>query len=252
MNEVANYIKQKNAKMPDQPFRFKQFSMYHHRSTMKIGTDAVLLGIWTEVKGANRVLEVGAGSGVISLLLASRNAESKIDAVEIDEDSCVEAGENFANSPFAERLRVLKDDFNAFVAVNKTKYDLIVSNPPFFVNDMKSTDPKKKLARHTGTLSYEQLVRGVVEILNEKGKFSLVLPYSQRRNFLNICTRNGLWLQKELLIFPKPCKEPNRVNMQLGFEKKSLISEKFIIRNEDGSFTQMYLKTVGDYYISVK
>ncbi len=226
--------------------------MYHHRSTMKIGTDAVLLGIWTDVSGVNRILDVGTGSGIISLLLASRNAGATIDAVEIDTDSCKEAGGNFAASPFAARMRVYNKDFKLFADENREKYDLVVSNPPFFVNDMKSVDTKKKLARHTETLSYGQLVKGVTQVLDGKGKFCLVLPYAQRRNFLNICAKYGMFLQKEMLIFPKPCKEPNRVNMQLGFEKRKPVTGKFIIRNEDNTFTNVYLKTVGDYYISVK
>jgi tRNA1Val (adenine37-N6)-methyltransferase len=234
------------------PFRFKQFSMYHHRSTMKIGTDAVLLGIWAEVGGVRRILEVGTGSGVISLLLASRNGNCIIDAVETDNDSCIEAGENFANSPFSARMNLIKGDFNIFAAGNRTKYDLIISNPPFFVNDMKPEDPKKRMARHTGTLSYVQLVKGVAGLLEKSGKFCLVLPYGQRRHFLDICTRYGLFPEREMLIFPKPCKEPNRVNMELGFEKKEPVSDKFIIRNENGTFTEMYLKTVENYYISVK
>ncbi len=233
-------------------FRFRQFSMHHHRSTMKIGTDAVLLGIWTAVEGATTILDVGTGSGVIALLLASRASHAAIDAVDIDEDSCREAAENFDRSPFKERMRVFHDDFQRFSASRNEKYDLIVSNPPFFVNDMPSSHAKKVLARHTQTMDYRSLLKGAVKLLAPGGNFSLVLPYAQKQFFVSLAAERGLYLQREMLIFPKPCYPPNRINMQFGFEKTGLRSEKFVIRNEDGSFTPMYKAFVGDYYISVK
>ena len=226
--------------------------MYHHQSTMKIGTDAVLLGIWSDVADAKQILDVGTGSGILALLLSSRNKIATVDAVEIDSDSCREAELNFNNSPFAGRLHIIKQDFNKFAAETRKKYDLVISNPPFFVNDMKSSRDKKRLARHTDSLTYKQLIQGVTSVLSKTGKFCLVLPYSQKQFFLKTCADYGFHLQKEMIIFPKPCKEPNRINMQLGFEKKLLITRKFVIRNENGSFTSDYLNTESDYYISVK
>ncbi len=226
--------------------------MYHHRATMKIGTDAVLLGIWTDVKGVSNILDVGTGSGIIALLLASRTTDAVIHAIDIHNDSCLEAAENFRGSPYGNRMAVFHDDFVRFAPKHATQYDLIVSNPPFFVNDMRSSSSEKVLARHTQSLDYNTLVDGVKKLLAPKGIFSLVLPYVQKQHFVSLAAAAGLHLQREMLIFPKPCYPPNRINMQFGFEQKPVVSEKFIIRNEDGSFTKRYKDYTGDYYISVK
>ncbi len=232
-------------------FHFRQFSMHHHQSTMKIGTDAVLLGIWADVSPAQRVLDVGTGSGIVALLLASRTKTAWIDAVEIDRSSCIEAGQNFTASPFSDRLQIIHNDFIRFSKQAQTKYDLIISNPPFFIDDLISENRQKTLARHAQSLPYEQLLEGVVKLLNKKGNFSLVLPYILSRRFLKWAREKDLYLQREMLIFPKPCLSPNRVNLQLGFEEKAVKREKFIIRNEEGHFTKEYLNRVDDYYLSV-
>ncbi len=232
-------------------FRFKQFSMHHHQSTMKIGTDAVLLGISTDVSQAQRVLDVGTGSGILALLVASRTKTAWIDGVEIDKASCIEAGQNFTASPFSQRLQIIHNDFTRFSQQPQAKYDLIISNPPFFIHDLISKNRQKTLARHAQSLPYDQLLEGVVRLLSPQGIFSVVLPYYQSRQFITLAAQQNLLLQKEMLIFPKACKEPNRANLQLGFVKKPVIRDKFIIRNEEGRFTKEYLKKVDEYYISV-
>jgi len=236
---------------PDtRPFHFKTFSLHHHRSTMKVGTDAVLLGIWTELSGTQKVLDVGAGSGILSLLLAAR-ADLKIDAIELDEASSREAAENFAAADFRTEFHVIHSDFNTFSEASEKKYDLIISNPPFFINDQKSEKQSKRQARHTDTLTYEQLIDGAMRLLNAEGKISVVLPYRESRIFVQHAKASGLFLQKQMIIFPKPCMEPNRINLLFSKTDHTLITEKFIIRNEDGSFTQQYRNFVGDYYLSV-
>jgi len=237
---------------PDtRPFHFQQFSLHHHRSTMKVGTDAVLLGIWTELGGVKDVLDIGTGCGIISLLLAARSISVKVDAVETDSNSFEEANGNFSASPFAGRLQVFHADINYLVPDSGKKYDLVVSNPPFFINDHRPEHTGRKLARHTDTLHYDQLVEAVLRFLKPEGHFSVVLPYRESKVFLALAEQSGLHLQRRMLIFPKPCKEPNRVNLLLGTSAAALETEKFIIRNEDGSFTQQYLDMVKGYYLSL-
>lgn len=232
------------------PFHFKKFSLHHHRSTMKVGTDAVLLGIWTDLTDVKTVLDVGAGSGILSLLLASRQ-ELQIDAVELDEDSCEEASENFAAAVLESELNVIHSDFNSFTTTAQKKYDLIISNPPFFINDQKSEKVSRRQARHTDTLTYEQLILGAKELLIPEGKISVVLPYRESRIFIHLANDAELYLQKQMLIFPKMGLEPNRINLLFSTKESELITEKFIIRNEDGSFTQQYRDFVGDFYQSI-
>lgn len=235
-------------KLDQRPFHFKQFSLHHHRSTMKVGTDAVLLGIWTELNGVKTVLEVGTGSGIISLLLASR-AKLKIDAVELDKASCEEATENFAAAELKSELKVFHSDFNDFVASHQEKYDLIISNPPFFINDLKSENQSRRQARHTDTLTYGQLIQGTLKLLNPLGKLSVVLPYKESRIFIPMAKEVGMFLQKQMLVFPKHCTPPNRINLLFGKEESVLKTDKLIIRKEDGNLTQQYLDLVDDFYL---
>ncbi len=238
-------------KAPDiRPFHFKQFSLYHHRSTMKVGTDSVLLGVWTDLNGIKEALDVGTGCGILPLLLTARS-NLHVDAVELDRNSFEEAGDNFAASPFSNQLYPFCADFSVFVRRSNKKYDLIISNPPFFINDRKSESAQKRQARHTDSLTYEQLIDGICQLLNPYGRISVVLPYREGKDFIRLAGEKGLFLQRQMLIFPKPCKSPNRMNIQLGFGPKPVKAEKFIIRNEDGSFTSQYISFLEDYYVSI-
>jgi len=237
--------------LPDtRPFHFQQFSLFHHRSTMKVGTDAVLLGIRTNLNGVGEVLDIGTGCGIIPLLLAARDTEVRVDAVDLDAASFKEASENFLRAPFANRLKAFHADIKCFIPEAGKKYDLVISNPPFFINDRRPQRTGRKLARHTDSLRYDQLVAAVLRFVKPEGRFSVVLPYRESKVFLDIAEQSGLHLHYRLLIFPKPCKEPNRVNLLLSFSATVLRTEKFIIRNEDGSFTRQYLDTVKDFYLS--
>ncbi|MBE0649384.1 MAG: methyltransferase [Bacteroidales bacterium] len=236
--------------MDTRPFHFKSFSLHHHRSTMKVGTDAVLLGIWTDLTNVRSALDVGTGCGIISLLLASR-AQVSVDAIELDKDSFEEAKQNFGESPYSDCFRIFNSDFNDFVPPKNKKYDLIISNPPFFVNDLRSTDPKKRMARHTQTLTYDRLLKVSMELLNPNGKISVVLPYRESRLFLQQAILAGFFVEKKMLIFPMLGKEPNRINILIGHKSVEEQTEKFMIRDEYGEFTNQYVDFVKDYYVSV-
>ncbi len=236
--------------MDTRPFHFQSFSLHHHRSTMKVGTDAVLLGIWTDLRGVKSALDVGTGCGIISLLLVSRGTLS-VDAVDLDADSVEEAQQNFQDSPFSNRLRVFQSDFHDFVSSAGQKYDLIISNPPFFINDLHSADPRKSMARHTHSLTYRQLVVGARALLNPEGKIAVVLPYRESRFFLERAMEAGFFVEKQLLIFPMIGKEPNRINLLLGRQPVEAQTDKFMIREESGKFTSQYVDFVKDYYVSV-
>ncbi len=134
-------------------FQFKQFELFDDRSTMKIGTDAVLLGAWSNVENASRILDVGTGSGIIALMLAQRS-NTLVDAIEIDKNSARQAVDNFKLSVWENKLQVYNTSFQTFAASNTSTYDLIVSNPPFFADALKSDKSHRNLARHTDTLSF--------------------------------------------------------------------------------------------------
>ena len=219
---------------------------------MKVGTDAILLGLWVETAEAKKILDVGAGCGIISLLLASR-CSAPIDAVELDEESAGEASRNFTNSPVSYRMKVIHADFNIFSTSCPEKYDLMVSNPPFFINDMPSNDLKQRQARHHTTLSYDQLLKGGAHILFPGGKLCVVLPFSNHRIFIELAGNHGMFPQRQQLIFPFRGSQPNRINLCLGFQDpEKIITEKFIIREENKMFTKQYVELLKDYYIGLK
>ena len=235
--------------MDCRPFFFKKFGLFHHRSTMKIGTDAILLGRWTEVSENDDVLDIGTGCGLIPLMLAQKGIKSA-DAVELDNDSYEEAAQNFSNSAWNSRLSAIHDDIKHYSEVCEKKYDLVVSNPPFYFGDNIPEKTKKGLARHTNTLSYNDLLSSVKKLMKPYGRFSLVLPAIESKTFLKDAENQGFFLKKELLIVPIEGKEPNRINMQLVVNQVDKTeSETFILRNTDHSFTKEYKDFLKDYYL---
>jgi tRNA1Val (adenine37-N6)-methyltransferase len=217
---------------------------------MKVGTDATILAVWADLHGVESILDVGSGSGIISLLLAAR-CNAHIHAVEIDTASVEESSENFRNSTFSHRLSVEKTGFVEYAASCDNRFDLIISNPPFFVNyNFKPKEESRKNARHIDTLDFQQLCSGVSKILKTTGKFCLVLPQAEQQNFLEIATRNQLHLQKQMHIFPIRKQAANRVNMQLGFENPGkIMTENYTIRENDLTFTAQHIQFLRNYYI---
>lgn len=231
-------------------FHFKQFSLHHHRSSMKVGTDAIILAVWTDLNSVGSILDIGSGSGIISLLLASRSS-ARIHAVEIDSASIEESTENFRNSKFSHQLSVEKVGFMEYAITSSYRYDLIVANPPFFSNyTFKPKEETRKNARHVDTLNFEQLCSGVSKLLKPDGKFCLVLPQVEQKKLIETASRFNLHLQKQLSIFPIRNQTANRVNLQLGFQKtEKIITDNYTIRENDLTFTAQHINFLKDYYI---
>lgn len=232
------------------PFHFKHFSLFHHRSTMKVGTDAILLGRWTEVKPEDVVLDIGTGCGLLPLMLAQKGV-AQVDAVDMDKDSIEEATINFEASQWRDQLHAFCMDIVDFQP--DKKYDLIVSNPPFFNRYSKCDEERKSRARHNDmSLSYASLCSVVARLLKPDGRFCVVLPVQVSNEFLHEATENGLFLHKRLTIIPIEGKEPNRYNLELGFGKGEAVGEEiFVIRGADKRFTTQYNEFLKDYYLGL-
>ena len=232
------------------PFHFKHFSLYHHRSTMKVGTDAILLGRWTEVKPTDVVLDIGTGCGLLPLMLSQKGV-AHVDAVDIDKASIEEAKVNFEASQWHEHLKAFCIDIVDFQT--DKKYDLIVSNPPFFNRFSKCDSERKSRARHNDAgLSYATICQEVGRLMQPDGRFALVLPADVSMEFLDTAERYGLYLHKRMTIVPIAGKEPNRVNLELGFEKSdNIFEETFVIRDADKRFTAQYNEFLKDYYLGL-
>ena len=232
------------------PFHFKHFSLFHHRSTMKVGTDAILLGRWVEVKPTDVVLDIGTGCGLLPLMLSQKGV-AQVDAVDIDKASIDEATVNFEASQWRDQLKAFCMDIADFQP--EKKYDLIVSNPPFFNRYSKCDEERKSRARHNDmSLSYASLCTVAARLLKPDGRFALVLPLNVTNEFMEAASRVGFSLQKRLTIIPIEEKDPNRVNLELGFGKCDSVSEEaFVIRDRDNGFTPHYKAFLKDYYLGL-
>ena len=232
------------------PFHFKHFSLFHHRSTMKVGTDAILLGRWVEVKPTDVVLDIGTGCGLLPLMLAQKGIK-QVDAVDIDKASVEEATVNFEASQWCEHLRAYHSDIVAYQT--DKKYDLIISNPPFFNRFSKCDSERKSRARHNDAgLSYATICCEVGRLMKPEGRLALVLPLDVSSDFLNTAEQFGLYLHKRMTIIPVAGKEANRVNLELGFVKPEIVQEEtFVIRDANNQFTPQYRDFLKNFYLGL-
>lgn len=238
--------------MTARPFHFKHFSLFHHQSTMKVGTDAVLLGSWVPVRQVKKALDIGTGCGILGLMLSQR-AVPQIDAVELDELSATEAKNNFNSSQWRSQLKVYCMDIRQFaIEYPEKRYDLIVSNPPFFVNSFKSLQQRKNQARHTDSLSFHELVSVAKKLLNPDGFFAVVLPFKESLYFVETAESVGLCVNSRQLIIPVEDRPANRVNLLFSLNPVDEIqSENFTIRDTQGDFTDQYKLALKDFYLGL-
>lgn len=230
-------------------FNFKQFSLNHSHSTLKVGTDAVLLGTWTDIPPqTQKILDIGCGCGIIAMILAQKS-NCRIVGIDIHRPSVDEAQENAQHSKFCNQLDFKWLSLQDFVATTTEKFDLIVSNPPFFDHALLSPIEKRNLSKHTQTLSFEDLVFSVCKLLTNKGKFAVILPDYSVENFENICSRNGLFCQKLCRIYPKPNKNVNRTMLLFARGKTNKVVDSMIIRTIDNEYTQAYKNLTKDFYL---
>ena len=230
-------------------FRFKQFEIQHNRSSMKVGTDAVSLGAWAAAENVSRILDIGCGCGVISLMLAQRT-DAQIVGVDIDCPSVEEAAWNAENSAWGNRIVFYCTNIQQFCEEkNKNAFDLIVSNPPFFVNSLKSPIDSKNRSRHADMLSFNDLVNAALYCLSENGSFAVILPYIYGEQMENLCYQNQLFCYRKLRIFPKEGKNANRVLLQFKRKQEPLHLQNLTIQNANGSYTDVYKKLTKDFYL---
>ncbi|WP_413533374.1 tRNA1(Val) (adenine(37)-N6)-methyltransferase [Empedobacter brevis] len=235
--------------MNRKPFRFKQFEIFQDKTAMKVGTDGVLLGAWATLQMGENILDVGTGTGLISLMLAQRFPNAKLDAIEIDENAFIQAKENFDHADFADRLTIFNSSFQDYFA-NK-KYDLIVSNPPFFVvNDTVNFDARKQ-ARQQETLTFEELLTKTAELLHKDGLASFIIPYDQMIDFCAIASQNGLKLTKTLYVKGNSSAAIKRVLLEFSFQEKKMEEKELIIEIDRHQYTEDYIQLTKDFYLKM-
>lgn len=236
--------------MPNDSFEFKKFKIRQDRCAMKVGTDAVLLGAWVIPNGSANILDIGTGTGIIALMLAQKS-NAPIVAIDIDKDSTEQAKLNVAESTYASQIKVEHISFQDLTLNSTQKFDLIVSNPPFFVDSLKSTNDGRTMARHNDLLSFEDLLKGVKKLLNEKGKFCLILPKNEALVFRDLATSKGLYLSKLMRIRTRPEKDSEKRHLMQFEFKETEFSESTLVIEADShrNYTEEYKKFTQDYYM---
>jgi tRNA1Val (adenine37-N6)-methyltransferase len=231
-----------------QDFHFKQFSIQHDKATHKVGTDAVLLGAWVNVSSATRVLDIGTGSGVIALMIAQRTGSSVfIDGVEIQEADAIQASENAARSPWSDRVKIHHtsiEDFN-----ESHSYDLIVSNPPFFVNSSIPPVRARGIARHTNELTFESLLVAVKKLLTNNGSFAVILPLEESKIFSSMSMAEGFLMNRTMAVKSRDDKTVERVLMEFSRVEKSLELKSLTIHDEGNEWSSDYKNLTRDFYL---
>lgn len=232
-------------------FRFRQFSVEDDQSSMRIGTDAVLLGAWANPEHRSDILDIGTGCGVIALIMAQKS-NAAITAIDVDEGSVHQTSENFRNSPWNRRLKALHCSFQEFASHHADKFDLIITNPPYFSNSLKSPVKTRNIARHDDQLDAHDLITGVTRILRSNGNFYLILPAEDAILFQEYAKKQNLFLIRQLLVKSKPGIKPKRIAMKFSFSPAVLvITEEIIIRMDDNSFTEAYREMTKDFYLDL-
>ena len=209
-------------------FQFKQFTIRHDKCAMKVGTDGVLLGAWAGTESCNRILDIGTGTGLIALMLAQRS-KAAIDAIDIEADACLQA------------------------QASTHLYDLIVSNPPYFVDSLKCPNLQRNTARHTDTLTLEDLLQYSRKLLTPQGRIALILPYDQKDRLTDCIQTQNLFLSKEVSVIPVPDAQPKRLLAELTSEPPAspAFSDRLTIEIARHRYTDEYINLTKDFYLKM-
>ncbi|MFC6860037.1 tRNA1(Val) (adenine(37)-N6)-methyltransferase [Zunongwangia atlantica] len=240
--------------MSKKPFIFKQFEVQQDRCAMKIGTDGVLLGAWADIpENTNSILDIGTGTGVIALMMAQRSSAQLIDALEIDENAYEQAVENFEQSDWGDRLFCYHAEFGEFVEEmqDEEKYDLIISNPPFYNSDYKTTSEERDIARFQDALPFKLLLEGSTYLLSEKGKLAVIIPKNQEENFLDIAKNFGLFPEKITYVKGSPTAEIKRCLILLNINSTKTAKDELIIEHDRHQYTKEYKNLVSPFYLKM-
>jgi tRNA1Val (adenine37-N6)-methyltransferase len=230
-------------------FQFQQFRVLQDRCAMKISTDAVLLGSLAQCPSPKQILDIGTGTGVIALMLAQRFPEAQVTALEIDPEAAAQAAENFKESPFADRLQLIPTALQDFSA--DASFDLIVSNPPYFPNHLKSIDHKRNLALHTNGLPFETLLSQACQLLAPSGQFWVILPPRQMEDFCKLAEQVLLFPNSKIQIRDTASKPTHReiVSFSKTKEFPSISIRICSLKNEDGTYTKDYQQLIAGFLL---
>lgn len=233
-------------------FKFKQFNIHHQQTAHKVGTDGVLLGAWTSlINQPQDILDIGTGSGVIALMIAQRCSAENIDAIEINADAFEECVHNFEASPWNDRLFCYHGDIKTLAQEPDLKYDLILSNPPFFKETQEKNPNPRNQARIQTSLSEDVLLESVQLLLNENGQFATILPYQNHQIFIGNAQAKGLFLNRMTHVKGLKYSPPKRSLMQFGFKRQAYVVNELVLELSRHIYTEDYKALVKDFYLDL-
>lgn len=227
-------------------FSFRQFSISQDRCAMKVGTDGVLLGAWAP--GGQRILDVGTGTSLIALMMAQRFPTSHVVGIDVDDEACLQAVENVENSPFSDRVKIVKSSLQEFLV--EESFDAIVSNPPYFVNSLKNPDARRTLARHTDSLSFDDLFRGVGRLLSEYGVFSIIIPADALEQMLLNACHYGFYVSRQVAVKTVGRKLPKRYLISFRRQPTECVVEEIkVMTDSEGSRSAWFDALTREFYL---
>lgn len=235
--------------MPNPYFKFKQFTVFHDKCAMKVGTDGVLIGAWASIDKASNILDIGTGSGLVALMLAQRAEQARIDSIEIDAKATEQANQNFKDSPFSNISKCQNVSLQDFTSSQNKKYDLIVSNPPFFLRSLKSPDAQRSLARHTDSLPIEELIELSAQLLNPKGHICFIFPASDKEHLLKLASINKLWISRITNLYPTPNSDAKRILFEFSKENSVTCESDLIVEKSRHIYSDDFINLLKDFYL---
>lgn len=232
-------------------FRFKQFAINQENCAMKIGTDSILLGAWANCYNKSNILDIGTGTGILALIMAQKGNKN-IYAIDIDENAVEQAKQNVSNSKWKSDINVFHCSLQEF-KVPVDKFDFIITNPPYFLNSLKSPNESRTTARHTYSLSQNEIISFCKNSLSLNGKFAIVLPVVEGNKFIKLSLENGFYCIRKCLVKPNPSKEPHRMLLEFSFKKQNTQESEIVIENGiRHHYTDEYKKLTEEFYLSFK
>jgi tRNA1Val (adenine37-N6)-methyltransferase len=234
--------------MSEHLFQFKKFSVRQNQCAMKVGTDAVLLGAWTQPGLAKAILDIGTGTGILSLMLAQRS-QATITAIDIDQGAFLQAKENFEASAWSDRIHLDRISVQDYAHFTSKKFDLIITNPPYFNSESKPVNESRSIARHNDPLPFSDLISSVLKLLEPEGKLYIILPNIEGLLFLNLAQQNGLFCHSLLRIRTKQGRPEKRWLMKFGRSIQPIDDQLMVLQKDEHHYTDEYVAMTKAYYL---
>ena len=233
-------------------FQFKKFTINQDRCAMKVGTDGVLLGAWCPIdNNPFSILDIGAGTGILSLMIAQRSKAEQIDAIEIDEDAFEQCVDNFESSPWSDKLFCFHAGLDEFMEEPEDEYDLIISNPPFYTEDYKTENEQRDLARFSDALPFKDLVEAANLLLSENGIFAVIIPFKEEEKFIALAKDFELHPFKITRVKGTPTTEIKRSLLAFSKTQKQTLVDELIIETARHQYTEEYVDLTKDFYLKM-